>query len=33
VDASQPPVNVVPANSRSDYEAIGVFAGGKPLYP
>jgi hypothetical protein len=27
------PVNVLPANSRSDYEAIGVFAGGKPLYP
>lgn len=27
------PVNVLPANSQSDYEAIGVFAGGKPLYP
>jgi hypothetical protein len=27
------PVNVLPANSRSDYEAIGVFAGRKPLYP
>jgi uncharacterized protein (DUF2235 family) len=27
------PVNVLPANSRSDYEAIGVFAGGKALYP
>jgi uncharacterized protein (DUF2235 family) len=27
------PVNVLPANSRSDYEAIGVFARGKPLYP
>jgi uncharacterized protein (DUF2235 family) len=27
------PVNVLPANSRGDYEAIGVFAGGKPLYP
>jgi hypothetical protein len=26
------PVNVLPANSQSDYEAIGVFAGGKPLY-
>jgi hypothetical protein len=27
------PVNVLPANSRGDYEAIGMFAGGKPLYP
>jgi uncharacterized protein (DUF2235 family) len=27
------PVNVLPANVRSDYEAIGLFAGGKPLYP
>jgi hypothetical protein len=27
------PVNVLPINSRSDYAAIGVFAGGKPLYP
>jgi hypothetical protein len=27
------PVNVLPANSRNDYKAIGVFAGGKPLYP
>jgi uncharacterized protein (DUF2235 family) len=26
------PVNVLPANSRSDYKAIGVFDGGKPLY-
>jgi uncharacterized protein (DUF2235 family) len=27
------PVNVLPADLRSDYAAIGVFAGGKPLYP
>lgn len=27
------PVNVLPANSRSDYEAIGVFSAVKPLYP
>jgi hypothetical protein len=26
-------VNVLPGNSRIDYKAIGVFTGGKPLYP